>query len=123
LLEEVPGQLPNRPYIARQRQPGDYEAQVLGRPISVHEKEYLVPSDRGVVMFRKLLRQQIKALKSGEVQKQKVDRPAGLIPTYAQDTILRRPLGNASTDEDRKRLIEIGREVLAGRYENSKHAA
>lgn len=114
LLEEVPGQLPNRSYIERQKQPGDYEAQVLGRPISVHAKEFLGPSDRGVVMFRKLLRQQIRALLAGDEKKQKLKRPTGLIQTYAQDTILRIPKQASDEKEDRKRLREIGRGVLWG---------
>jgi len=124
LLEEVPGQLPNRPYVERQRQPGDYEAQVLGRPISVHSKEYLVPNDRGVVMFRKLLRQQIRALLNGDKKKQKIERPKEVIRTYAQDTIVRQATAAGGLDEDRRLLLEIGRKVFAGLYSNkSEHVA
>lgn len=124
LLEEVPGQMPNRPYLERQRQPGDYEAQVLGRPISVHSKEYLIPNDRGVVMFRKLLRQQIRALKSGDEKRLKLKRPTDLIPTYAQDTIVRTAAAGGDPEDDRRLLVDTGRKVLAGQYEDkTKHVA
>lgn len=115
LLEDVPGQLANRPYLGRQTQPGDYEAQVLGRPIAVHAKEHLVPSDRGVAMFRRLLRQQIRALKSGD-QKPNPSRPKELIRTYAQDTILRIPPAASGAEADRKLLLETGRRVFHGQY-------
>ena len=42
-----------RPYEERQRQPGDYEAQVSQRPIAVHALEHRATSDRGVAWLRK----------------------------------------------------------------------
>ena len=41
-----------------QRTPGDYEAQAGQGRISLHSEEHLVSSDRGVMMQRRLLRQQ-----------------------------------------------------------------
>ncbi len=48
-----------------QRFPGDWEAQVGQGPISLHSEEHLAPSDRGVRMARRLLRQQIEAVQAG----------------------------------------------------------
>ena len=75
-----------RPYKERQRQPGDYEAQVSQRPIAVHANENLSGFDAGVVRIRTMLRRRIRALAGGEP----VARPAvceGLVSTYCQDTV------------------------------------
>ena len=60
------GAIPDRPYEETQRTPDDKEAQVSQRPIAVHALEHLATSDRGVVMFRRLLREAIKAIEKGE---------------------------------------------------------
>ena len=56
----------------RQDIPGDYEAQAGQGPVSLHSEEHLASSDRGVIMLRKLLRQQIKIVQKG-------GDPAGVI--------------------------------------------
>jgi len=48
-----------------QRTPGDYEAQAGQGPISLHSEEHLVTSDRGVMMQRRLLMQQIEIVAKG----------------------------------------------------------
>ena len=48
-----------------QRMPGDYEAQVGQGAITLHSEERLVSSDRGVVMFRRRLAEQIEAVRAG----------------------------------------------------------
>jgi len=48
-----------------QRTPGDYEAQAGQGPISLHSEEHLVTSDRGVMMQRRLLMQQIEVVAKG----------------------------------------------------------
>lgn len=48
-----------------QRFPGDWEAQVGQGPISFHSEENLRSSDKGVVMLRHLLKQQIEVVQSG----------------------------------------------------------
>lgn len=45
--------------------PGDWEAQVGQGPINLHSDEHLASSDRGVVMLRRLLRQQIRIVQEG----------------------------------------------------------
>ena len=49
----------------RREKPGDWEAQTGQGPITFHSEEHLVSSDRGVILLRKLLRQQLKALSEG----------------------------------------------------------
>lgn len=48
-----------------QRMPNDYEAQVGQGPITFHSEERLTSTDRGVVMFRRRLREQIEAVQAG----------------------------------------------------------
>lgn len=51
------GQDDNRPYEARQRVPGDYDAQTsIHGGISRHGLEHLAATDRGITMLRNLLR-------------------------------------------------------------------
>ena len=45
--------------------PGDYEAQVGQGPITVHSEEHFAQSDRGVLMIRRMLQQQLDALAQG----------------------------------------------------------
>lgn len=48
-----------------QRFPGDFEAQVSQGDVTCHSEEHLASSDRGVVMFRRALRQSIGEVASG----------------------------------------------------------
>ena len=48
-----------------QRMPNDYEAQVGQGAITLHSEEHLAATDRGVVMFRRKLREQIEAVRDG----------------------------------------------------------
>jgi phenylpropionate dioxygenase-like ring-hydroxylating dioxygenase large terminal subunit len=109
------GQMDDRPYEERQRVPGDYDAQVGQGPIAVHAMEHLGSSDRGVIMFRKLLRAGIRAVKSGKDPRGVVRTKGDPIATYAQDTVLRVP-PEATPEADRKLLQEIGRKVADGFY-------
>ena len=47
------------------RFPGDYEAQVSQGVIAHHSEEHLATSDRGIVMLRRLLQQQLDAVAQG----------------------------------------------------------
>jgi hypothetical protein len=49
-----------------QTHPGDYEAQVGQGPITLHSEEHFGQSDRGVLMIRRMLQQQLEALAKGE---------------------------------------------------------
>jgi nitrite reductase/ring-hydroxylating ferredoxin subunit len=94
------GQFHNdRPYGERQWIPGDVDAQESQGPISVHSLEQLGTLDRGVTMFRKMIRRGIEAVANGE------NPPHGFYlsqadvpPTYANDYIV--PVAQAGIDAD-----------------------
>ncbi len=59
----LPAQLPITENLGdQQRQPSDYEAQDSQRPSAVHNLEHLAASDRGITMFRKLVKNGIQAV-------------------------------------------------------------
>lgn len=49
-----------------QQFPGDYEAQVSQGDVAKHSEEHLASTDRGVVMLRRFLQQQLDAVKDGK---------------------------------------------------------
>jgi hypothetical protein len=48
-----------------QQFPGDYEAQVGQGPVTLHSEEHFGQSDRGIVMIRRMLSDQIQAIAAG----------------------------------------------------------
>jgi phenylpropionate dioxygenase-like ring-hydroxylating dioxygenase large terminal subunit len=62
----APGGRSNRSYEYTQRHPDDKEAVEGQGPIAIHALEHLVTSDRGVILFRNILRQAIQAVERGE---------------------------------------------------------
>ena len=104
------GQSNDRSYAERQRVPGDYDAHTSIGPIAVHAREYLGHSDRGVLMFRKMLRRNIRSIKKGKEPNEISTDIVGNIPAYANDTIVRMaPL--IDVKEDQKLCRKIGQEV------------
>jgi len=105
------GQRGDRPYEEQQRVPGDYEAQVSQRPIAIHAMEHLGASDRGVILFRKKLRGEIRAVKQGRepggIARHKGGKP---IATYLRNTAVAVPPA-AKTDDDRKLWRATARKV------------
>ncbi len=55
----------HRSYEDTQRNPDDKEAQVSQRPVAVHALERLGTTDRGVILFRKLLKRALKDVAEG----------------------------------------------------------
>lgn len=86
-----------RPYAERQRQPGDYEAQVSQREIAVHALEHHGSSDAGVIRIRHLLRKQVRSLQNRE-QQEETQPVEGAISTYIQDSVMPWP-GDSESDE------------------------
>jgi hypothetical protein len=114
----------DRPYEETQRRPGDYEAQTGQRPIAVHKLEHLVGSDKGVIMYRKLIREGIRAVKNG-------NRPLGVYPeantsaginTYGRDTVVKVPRA-PTLEADKKLMREVGRKVARGELVNEHPSA
>ncbi len=98
LIEQ--GELFDRPYEERQRFPGDLEAVEGMGPITIHKKEHLVPSDRGIALMRRRLRRQCRDLQEGKRLLQPTDLAPNPIPTYGGDTVLRLPPLDGQDDGD-----------------------
>ena len=81
------GQYADRPYEERKRIPGDYDAQVGQGPIS-SSHEHLGSQDRGVVMFRRYVRENIQAVEAGKRPKGVYLTDPGVLPTFANDLVV-----------------------------------
>lgn len=114
-------QTENRTYEERQRTPGDWTVIVGQGPITIHAREHLACTDRGVIMFRKLLRQGIRAVKKGKDPKGLARVSGQVIPTYAQNTVLRIPR-RSTPEAERQLLLEIGRKAATGYYVSNPRA-
>ena len=85
------GQTADRPYTERQREPGDFDALVSQGAIQNRKAEHLGTTDRGVVMFRRMLARGIKAVEAGEplaLPRRYAQNP---VPTYCHDLVMRLP--------------------------------
>jgi len=110
----APGQVAADSYEAGQRKPGDYEAQVSQRPIAVHGLEHLGATDRGVTMFRQLLRRSIRTAQDGRTPVGLSREADTMIGTYSNDTVVRVP--PAATVEDDRQLMRATGRNLAESY-------
>ena len=109
------GQAGDREYEEGQRQPGDYEAQMsIHWGMSRHGLEHLATTDRGVIMFRSMIRQGIQNVKEGQDPKG-LSREAGkVVRTYANNTVL--PFPPAATPEEDKLLLQKTAEEVSEGY-------
>jgi nitrite reductase/ring-hydroxylating ferredoxin subunit len=111
------GQTGEPSYDERQRAPGDWDAWVSQGPITQHGREHLATSDRGVVLYRKRLRDEIRKVARGE---DPVGRPAEddlPVATCCHNTVM--PVPPAATAEAERELClafgrEVTRRILAG---------
>ena len=101
-----------RSYEEGQAMPGDYEAQISQGPITVHAGEQLGTTDKGVALYRRMLRRAIRDLAAGNEPQQLRPRPGHQVPTMAGDVIVRAPASNRD-DVALQRIMgrEIGRIV------------
>jgi len=109
------GQSDDRPYEERQRLPADFDAQTGIGPISIHAREHLGHTDRGVAMLRRLVRQGIRDVQEGRDPREIVREEGRVIPTLCQDTVLRIPPA-PTREEDEALMREVGRKVADGYY-------
>ena len=101
-MQLIEQELIDRSYEEKQASPGDVEAVESMGAISDHEKEYFVPGDRGVGMYRNRIRKFCRDLEKGESPPQPADLADGVIPTYGSDTILNIPQRD---DQDETALL------------------
>ena len=107
LIEQ--GEVMDRSYDQRQRFPGDAEAvEGMGR-IADQKREHLVPSDKGIIMYRKKLRQNCRNLEKGIKPEHTSDYWSNPVPTYGGDTVLNIP---REVKNDTKLLQEIDKAVM-----------
>jgi nitrite reductase/ring-hydroxylating ferredoxin subunit len=101
------GQTADRPYEERQLQPGDYDALVSQGAIADRNNEHLGTTDRGIVMFRRMLRQAIDAVQQGETPE--LPRLYGDDPVRTYNYELVFDLPSQSNIDDLASLKEFGR--------------
>ena len=119
------GQDASRPYEERQRIPGDYDAQVsIHGGVARHGLEHLASTDRGVTMLRNLIRRGIRAVERGD-DPGPVAVPNGqVIATFGHDRVVSGVPPAATTEEDRRLLRQVARNVVAEMVSaNSKNPA
>ena len=105
------GQTPNRPYAERQRVPGDYDAMTSQGAIAPHSLEHLGTLDQGVVMFRRLLREGIRAVRAGK-DPHGLSRGTEVLPTFGSDKVV--PLSAmAGNPDDPAALMQFARRTAA----------
>jgi nitrite reductase/ring-hydroxylating ferredoxin subunit len=103
------GQSPNRPYPERQRVPGDYDAMTSQGAIARHSLEHLGTLDRGVIMFRQLLRDGIRAVQAGKDPRGLI-RATDVLATYGSDLVV--PMSAMSGNpDDPAALMEFARQT------------
>lgn len=112
LIEQ--GELMDRSYEERQRFPGDAEAVEGMGPIADQKLEHLVPSDQGIMQYRKKLRKLCRELEAGNEPGQVTGLFDNPIPTYGGDTVLRMPAGDG---DDSVLLAEIGERVMQMQFD------
>ena len=104
------GEVLNRSYEERQRRPGDVEAVEGMGSIADQEKEFLLPGDKGVSLYRRQLRQLARNLEKGQAPPQPADLGTEFVPTYGSDTVLHRPA--TPECDDHQLLCETGDHVM-----------
>jgi len=101
-----------RSYAQRQQTPGDYEAIAGQGDIAQSARWNLNHGDRGVVMMRRLITENIDALAGGDdyITIEGAAKIDGVLATYTRDSVMRIPLG----DEDETALRqEFGAAISA----------
>ncbi len=116
------GEVVDRPYEERQRRPADSEAVEGMGAISRHMGENLMPTDRGISLYRRRIRKQIRDLSDGKLPPQPLVRDGMSVRTYGQDTVLNLP--PSGRNDDREYLLKIGEVVmdLQFQFEDSDNA-
>jgi len=110
------GETIDRTFEEKQKSPGDAEAVEGMGSISAHKGEHLMPTDYGIMTYRRNIRKLIKALQEGQEPKQ-FKNNGNVIKTYGQDTVLRVPKRNV---DDRKFLKSVGAAVMKLQFDSEK---
>ena len=93
------GEIVNRTIEEKQKSPGDTEAVEGMGSISSHKGEHLMPTDRGIMIYRRRIRKLIKSLDEGQDPPQPQKIKGESVRTNGQDTVLRAPKRNKNDKE------------------------
>ena len=93
------GEIANRTNEEKQKSPGDAEAVEGMGSISTHKGEHLMPTDKGVMIYRRRIRKLIKDLEEGKEPPQPQKIKGQVIRTNGQDTVLKAPKKNNNDKE------------------------
>ena len=93
------GEISNRTQEEKQKSPGDAEAVEGMGAISSHKGEHLMPTDKGVMIYRRRIRKLIKDLEEGQDPPQPQKVKGQVVRTNGQDTILKAPRKNNNDKE------------------------
>ena len=115
LIEQ--GELVDRSWKEKQSRPSDAEAVEGMGEISKHKGEHLMPTDKGIMLYRRKIRKLIKDLENGEKIPQPQQIPGEAVRTNGQDTVLKIPQKETN---DRKYIRSIGSEVMKMQFEAEK---
>ncbi|TFL15569.1 aromatic ring-hydroxylating dioxygenase subunit alpha [Pusillimonas caeni] len=109
------GMMDDRPMEERQRTPGDYDAQVSQGAVHLRAREHLGTSDRGVAMFRRMLRVGIDDVRKGKDPKGLHRDEGQVIRTYTQNAVVACPASNDPAEEKRQ-FSELSQRVFDGEF-------
>ena len=115
LIEQ--GELVDRSWKEKQSRPSDAEAVEGMGEISKHKGEHLMPTDKGIMLYRRKIRKLIKDLENREKIPQPQQIPGEAVRTNGQDTVLKIPQKQTN---DRKYIRSIGSEVMKMQFEAEK---
>ena len=108
------GEIMDRTFEEKQKSPGDAEAVEGMGYITAHKGEHLMPTDQGIMIYRRRIRKLIKILQEGKEPPQPQKKKGEVVKTNGQDTILRIPKRNIN---DRKFIKSIGNAVMKMQFE------
>ena len=112
LIEQ--GELVDRPWEEKRLRPSDAEAVEGMGKISKHKGEHLMPTDKGILVYRRRIRQLIKDLENGKKMPHPQQVPGEAVRTNGQDTVLRIP---QKESDDRKYIRTIGSAIMKMQFE------
>ena len=112
LIEQ--GELVERPWEEKRLRPSDAEAVEGMGKISKHKGEHLMPTDKGILVYRRRIRQLIKDLENGKKIPHPQQVPGEAVRTNGQDTVLRIP---QKESDDRKYIRTIGSAIMKMQFE------
>ena len=104
------GQTADRPYVERQREPGDYDAVVSQGAIANRRAEHLGTTDRGIVLFRRMLARAIAEIAEGREPSLPRRDPGGAVRSYTYSLVLRLPPGSTMGRGETDALGAFGRQ-------------